>query len=122
MDREAIGQGIRSLRKTRKLTLREVAEKTGETSEERLSYQYVSHVERGEANATYDALDRILEALNGESVCMVLGREQLDATRLEALRRFAAVLPHVSPDTVDGVLLGLEARASVAATSEDDEL
>lgn len=57
MDRTEIGAKLRRLREAKGLTLREVGERAGVT------FQYVSDVEKGEANVTIGALERISEAV-----------------------------------------------------------
>jgi transcriptional regulator with XRE-family HTH domain len=103
MDRSRLGTEIRALRKARNLTLREVAEVAG------VSYQYVSDVENGQANVTLDALESILCAVGGEAVVTVVPAGQ--PRDMAALARLAELIPRVSPELLDGVILGLEARA-----------
>jgi transcriptional regulator with XRE-family HTH domain len=115
MDRKSLGAAVRGLRNQRDLKLRQV-EKPGE-----FTYQYVSDVERGRANVTIDTLNSIVAEMGGEVVFTVLPAEALDEERRAILRRFAELAPRVSPDFLDGLLLGMEARAKPLPRSEEPE-
>lgn len=103
MDRSRLGSEIRALRKRHSLTLRDVGEAAG------VSYQYVSDVENGQANVTIEALESILSAVGGEAVITVVPAGQ--PCDMSVLARLAELIPRISPELLEGVILGLEARA-----------
>lgn len=55
--RERIGQEISGLRKARGISLRELERMSG------VGYSYISKVERGVKNVSFEAICRLLEAL-----------------------------------------------------------
>ncbi|WP_261133983.1 helix-turn-helix domain-containing protein [Bacillus sp. Marseille-Q3570] len=57
MPSDSIGKQIKSLRKTRELTLKELAERTG------VSISFLSQVERGKSSVTLESLKKISDAL-----------------------------------------------------------
>lgn len=57
MDAAALGQRLRARRRELDLTLAQVAQRAG------LSLPYISNLERGQGNPTYDALQAVAQAL-----------------------------------------------------------
>lgn len=57
MLRNKVAYRLRELRKARRLSQQKLAEKAG------LSYQYLGNLERSEASATLDSLERLIKAL-----------------------------------------------------------
>ena len=56
--RSALGGNIRRLRQEQGMSLRQLGLMTG------VYYQYISRIEKGEANPTVDTLDQLAGALN----------------------------------------------------------
>lgn len=56
--RNKIAYRLRELRKAKKLSQQQLAEKAG------LSYQYLGNLERSEASATLDSLEKLMKALS----------------------------------------------------------
>lgn len=72
MNKEQIGRTLRSIRERKRLTLREVGEAAG------VSFQYVSDVEKAEANVTIGALERLAAATGAELIIEIRDVEQPD--------------------------------------------
>lgn len=72
-DKKKIGAKIAALRKERKLTQEQLAEKIGVT------VQYLGTIERGKANTTLNRLDKIAEVLGCSSYDLIFCTTPLDA-------------------------------------------
>lgn len=98
------------------MTVRDVEEASG------LSFQYVSSLENGGGNPTMGALEAVAKALRADVSVEIMATE--DATRWTCatatltneqrarLIQFAELLPRLSAELVDGLILGASARAS----------
>lgn len=71
-DKKKIGAKIASLRRDKKLTQEQLAEKIGVT------VQYLGTIERGKANTTLDRLDKIADVLGCSSYDLILNTNPLD--------------------------------------------
>lgn len=56
--RRTLGDNLRRLRESRGVSLRQLGLMTG------VYYQYISRIEKGDANPTVDVLDKLATALN----------------------------------------------------------
>ncbi len=72
-DKKKIGAKIAELRKDRKLTQEQLAEKVG------ITVQYLGSIERGKANTTLNRLDKIADVLGCESTDLIFSTTALDA-------------------------------------------
>ena len=72
-DKKKIGAKIAELRKSRKMTQEQLAEKIGVT------VQYLGTMERGKANTTLNRLDKIAEVLGCSSYDLIFCTTSLDA-------------------------------------------
>lgn len=91
MDRAELGARIRAKRTELGLTVREVGAKAG------VDFSYVSYVERGQRNVSFDKLSRITSALGID----IQGESTPDPTRAAVIDRFARVAPFVPEDEID---------------------
>lgn len=110
-----MGEQLRVLRERREMTVRDVEHASG------LSFQYVSSLENGGGNPTLAALGSIAKAIDASIEIDITAKE--DAARWDAavsrltadqrarLVRMAELMPALSLDLVDGVILSFEARA-----------
>lgn len=71
-DKKKMGAKIAALRKDRKLTQEQLAEKIGVT------VQYLGTIERGKANTTLNRLDKIADVLGCESDDLIYTTTHLD--------------------------------------------
>jgi transcriptional regulator with XRE-family HTH domain len=116
MDRARLGMDIRALREARRLKQRDVAEAAGVT------FQYVSDVEKGEANVTIGVLEKIATAVGADIDVVVRSPEaanaldqalsQLPPDRAAYVAKFAELARRASPDLLDGIIVGLQARTA----------
>lgn len=72
-DKKKIGAKIAEIRKSRKMTQEQLAEKVGVT------VQYLGTMERGKANTTLNRLDKIAEVLGCSSYDLIFCTTPLDA-------------------------------------------
>lgn len=71
-DKKKIGAKIAELRKDKKLTQEQLAEKVG------ITVQYLGTIERGKANTTLNRLDKIADVLGCESDDLIFCTTSLD--------------------------------------------
>jgi transcriptional regulator with XRE-family HTH domain len=72
--RKTVGYRIRELRKAQKLSQQKLAERCD------ISWQYLGNIERGEAAATIDALEKLIKAL-GSTPGQVLAADEIENAR-----------------------------------------
>ncbi len=126
MDRKLLGQQLRGIREARGLTLRAIdpdlkRELTASNEQDsKEPWKFVSAIENGEGNPTLGRLELIARALGNEFVAsfrpagtaasLVRAADQLRPEQLARVLRFAELAERASPDLLDGVIIGLEAR------------
>ncbi|HSP21550.1 MAG TPA: XRE family transcriptional regulator [Planococcus sp. (in: firmicutes)] len=81
MAASSIGSILKTLRKERKLTLKELAERTG------VSISFLSQVERGKSSVTLESLRKISDALNVDPSVFFSGSEDQE-NRIDRLEPF----------------------------------
>lgn len=90
---KAFGERLRTIRKTKGMTLEKMADKAG------LSVQYIGDVERGKANPTFATVEKISEALSMKMTDL-LDIEEFQATIDEMRQDIMAYIQRADGETL----------------------
>jgi transcriptional regulator with XRE-family HTH domain len=99
--RKSVGNRIRDIRKAKGLTQQQLAEQSN------LDDAYIGAVERGERNFSIDTLEKIVNALEIQSMELFPVKHSLSAVtiaRQKAKDEFAAMIDNLSKERIEAIL------------------